>query len=450
MLCKFSGLFFLALGTRMVNDDSPSCREKIADAIELLIKQLDHNSCEQLFDIVTSLLKDKKQVHLEMGAQLSIRFVNAEGEKFEKRIVTILPLLLSSLKMRDAENKSIEDDDEDDGSPGKFVRVKRAKLDNEDEGFNEDTEKGEQVAHDHHLIQTLNAILRIIELKDSIILDPTLKDVIDGIGYASVQLLNYEHVWVRVKSLRMINSMLKSMDVNVLSKILLDDDESVDVPRQFLYTKKEIRSVSFDMAVQLKSDIDEELLDTIIENILEIAKLLKDLPFEGMINDKKDFNLMWIIRRLRYAVNSEIVTAPNCCVIRKKVFHLFDRLIDVVDLKVLRRLANPILNTLLREVVDGEHVIEELKQVANLTASKVKSLIGLQDFDKIRLDVQSKMLKKRVNRRKNLAQEKINNPAKAASRTIMKQLKKQDIKKRKREMREDGIVLPTKRRKFKP
>lgn len=430
----------------MVNDDSPSCREKIADAIETLIKQLDHNSCEQLFDIVSSLLKDKKQVHAEMGAQLTIRFVNAESERFEKRIPSILPLLLNSLKLRQTENR-LSDDDEDDESPGKFVRVKRVKIDMEDEGFNEEAEKGQQVAQDHHLIQTLNAIIRIFELKDTIILDPKLASTIDDIGYTSVELLNYEHVWVRARSLRIINYMLRSMDVNILSKILLNESD-VEVPRQFLYSKKEIQSVAFDMAVQLKSDIDEELLDTIVENIFEMAKLLKELPFEGMINDKKDFNLMWIIRRLRYSVNSEIVTASNCCVIRKKVFHLFELLIDVVDLRVLRRLANPMLNTLLREVVDGEHVIEELKQVANLTANKIKSLIGLQEFDKIRLDVQSKMLRKRVDRRKNLAQEKINNPVAAASRTISKQLKKQDIKKRKRQMREDGIVLPTKRRKF--
>lgn len=437
MLRKFSGLFFLSFGTRLLNDDSPSCKEKIADAIELLIKQLDNNPTEQLFEIVSSLLKDEKRVHREMGAQLSIRFMNAEGDNFEKRIATILPLLIQSIKMQ-------KTNEEDDGTPGKFVRVKRVKLDEIDEGFNEGEERDQQVAEDHHLIQTLNAIIRILELNENVLKNDELKTTIDNIGYTAQELLGYEHVWVRLKCLRIVNFMIKSLDLEIIEKLLLDQE--VTAPREFLYSKKEFRSLAFDMAVQMKSDTDEELLDIIMENLFEITKLLKNLPFEGMINDKKDFSLMWIMRRLRYAVHSEVATAPQTYLIRKRVFNFFDALIDVLDLRVLKRLASPMLTTLLREVVDGEHVIEELKQVANSTANKIKTQIGLQDFDKIRLDVQSRMLRKRVDRRKNLAQEKINDPAKAASRTINKQLKKQDTKKRKRLMLQDGMVLPKKRK----
>jgi U3 small nucleolar RNA-associated protein 20 len=442
MLRKFSGLFFLSFGTRLLNDDSPSCKEKIAEGIELLIKQLDNNPTEQLFEIVSSLLKDEKRVHREMGAQLSIRFMNAEGEKFEKRIATILPLFIQSIKMQ----KIIEDrEDENDDTPGKFVRVKRAKLD-EDEGFNEDDERVQQVSEDHHLIQTLNAIIRVIELNLNVLENPELTSTIDEIGYTSQELLSYEHVWVRLKCLRIVNYMIKSLDTEIIEKVLLDQE--ITTPRCFLYSKKEFRSLAFDMAVQLKSDMDEELLDILMENIFEIAKLLKNLPFEGIINDKKDFSLMWIMRRLRYAVHSEVATAPQSYIIRKRVFQFFNSLIDVVDSRVVKRLASPMLTTLLREVVDGEHVIEELKQVANFTANKIKAQIGLQDFDKIRLEVQSRMLRKRVDRRKNLAQEKINNPTKAASRTINKQLKKQDNKKRKRLALQDGMILPKKKKKF--
>jgi U3 small nucleolar RNA-associated protein 20 len=65
-----------------VNDESPLCREKIATAIELLIKQLPNESRLQLIDIVTMLLKDKKLVHREMAAQLIIRFYCVENVKF--------------------------------------------------------------------------------------------------------------------------------------------------------------------------------------------------------------------------------------------------------------------------------------------------------------------------------------------------------------------------------
>lgn len=56
------------------------------------------------------------------------------------------------------------------------------------------------------------------------------------------------------------------------------------------------------------------------------------------------------------------------------------------------------------------------------------------------------MLKKRVERRKQLAQDRIRNPIKAAERKIIKQLKKQDNKKRKFRNIQDGIILPKKKR----
>ncbi len=95
--------------------------------------------------------------------------------------------------------------------------------------------------------------------------------------------------------------------------------------------------------------------------------------------------------------------------------------------------------------MDGEHVIEELKVQAIHLGNEIKQKIGLEEFDKIRLEMQSRMLHKRVNRRKALAHEKIKYPEKAAERKIIKQLKKHDVRKRKREL-QDGIILPKKKR----
>lgn len=442
MLRKFSGLFFLALGARLVNDESPVCREKIAEMIELLIKMLDNNPRQQLFEVVLLLLKDKKLVHREMAAQLVTRFVNAEGAEFQKRVPEILPLLVNSLTHANFGN----DDDEE---PGKFVRVKKARLElAEDESEDAEDERDQQTIEDHHLIQTLNALLRIFEFDETLLNNDAYTSIIDNVGYQSQNFLSHDHIWVRLRALRVINLLTKSLDIDILIKILLDEEqtEKEKAPREFLYSKVQFRSVVFDMAVQLKPDVDPEILKAIMENLVEVSKIIKNVPFAGMVNDKKDFNLMWLIRRLRYAVHSEIATAPASCLVRKSIFEYFNSIIDVVDQKTLVKLSSSLLTPMLREMAEGEHGIDELKQVAIQVGSRIKSKIGLQEYDKVRMELQSKMLRKRVDRRKALAHEKINNPAKAATRTIAKQLKKQDTKKRRREHIQEGIILPRKKR----
>ena len=386
------------------------------------------------------LLKDKKLVHREMAAQLIIRFINSTDKDFiAPRMSSLLELLLKSITNADDE-------------PGKFVRVKRLKMDNGDDNEMESSvvdERDQQIVEDHHLIQSLNAIIKIFEFNDgSVLKDVSNKSIIDEIGYKVHVLLSHDHTWVRMRSLKIINILIKNLDVTRIKDIIINDkaDEIDEIP--FLQSKAQFQSVAFDMSVQLKPDIEQDLLTAILENLIEISKILKDIPFAGMVNDKKDFNLLWMIRRLRYAIHAEIATTPSSCILRKSIFNFFNDLLDIIDRKTLMKLASSLLTPMLREMVDGEHVIEELKQIAMQIGNRIKTLIGFQEYDKVRLELQSKMLRKRVDRRKSLAQEKINNPVKAAARTIRKQLKKQDSKKRKRKEIQEGIILPKKKRKI--
>lgn len=376
-----------------------------------------------------------------MAAQLIMRFVNAEGDEFAKRVETILPALLESITMKAT-------DDGDDDAPGKFVRVKKPRLENEEEDDEATAvdERDQQTIEDHHMIQTLNAIIRLFEFQPALLRGEIHSATVDEIGYQAQRLLAHEHIWVRLRALQVINSIIKSLDYKAIEKVLLEEDEVEARPREFLHSKKQFRSVVFDMAVQLKPDVDPEVLNAIIANLSEVSKVIKNVPFAGMVNDKKDFNLMWLIRRLRYAIHAEIASTPSCCLVRKAIFGYFDSLLGVVDQKVLSKLSSSLLTPMLREMAEGEHGIEELRQVALTVCNKIKNKIGLQQYDEIRLSLQSKMLRKRVDRRKSLAQEKINNPAKAATRTIVKQLKKQDMKKRKRQDIQDGIILPRKKK----
>lgn len=382
------------------------------------------------------MLKDKKLVHREMAAQLIMRFINACSSEFVvPKITNLLKLLLNSLD-------AAANDEED----GKFVRVKRAKIDEKEEEEEAEDDRDQQTIEDHHTIQTLNAIIKIMEY-ENVMKNAENQSTINEIGFKAHGLIPHDHVWVRLHALKIINLILKNLDIEKIVVVLKAQEISPN-NNEFLHSKSQFQSMAFDMCVQIKPGVDQILLDSILENLLEVAKLIKDIAIVGGFSDKKDFNLLWLIRRLRYAVHAEIATTPSNPTLRKAIFYFFNNLMDIIDKRMISKLANSMLTPMLREMVEGEHVIEELKQVAMQVGNRIKTIIGLQEYDKVRLELQSKMLRKRVNRRKSLAQEKINNPVKAATRNIMKQLKKQDNKKRKRRDIQEGIILPHKKRRI--
>lgn len=59
MLKQHSGLLLITLGARLVNDDVPDCRKKIADCLLSMLSRLGKEDCDELFDIVILWLKDK-------------------------------------------------------------------------------------------------------------------------------------------------------------------------------------------------------------------------------------------------------------------------------------------------------------------------------------------------------------------------------------------------------
>lgn len=59
-LSQHSGLFFLMIGARLVNDDDPECRKLCAKCIKEMIIRLPHNHRNRLFDIIILWLKDSK------------------------------------------------------------------------------------------------------------------------------------------------------------------------------------------------------------------------------------------------------------------------------------------------------------------------------------------------------------------------------------------------------
>lgn len=95
---------------------------------------------------------------------------------------------------------------------------------------------------------------------------------------------------------------------------------------------------------------------------------------------------------------------------------------------------------------EGEHINEALKEIAVNIGNQLKTLIGDDKYNKIRLELQSKLQSNRIQRKQNIAREKVRNPIVAAKRKFAIQFKKKEARKRKQEDIREGI-LPKKKKK---
>lgn len=131
----------------------------------------------------------------------------------------------------------------------------------------------------------------------------------------------------------------------------------------------------------------------------------------------------------------------------------------MLSVDALTRLAPTLLQALVREMSEEDQNVDpKLRQLALRVGSRLRKRIGSETYDKVRNVVQTKIMVRRAERRKDVAQEKIHDPVRAAKRKAgiqerkkaAKRLKtavlrgkapdvKQKLKKRKRKAEIDGV-----------
>lgn len=330
---KFDFLF-VRCGSQLVNDESPECRQQIAECLETLLARIEPNSRNDLFAIVEKYLDASNKASVrEMGAMLCTRFINSEKAKFDGRIKTILPLLVSALSQTPEGAK--------DPQPGQFVRIAQPDIvedEDEDEDAVMDDEEDaatrreqKQRALDHQHIQVLNTILKIFEkYPNSSNFDP---NTIDILAYEAQRLLAHDHVWVRINALNVLASVLQRIDVDELLAVLLKGKVSTS-KYSYLYEnpEQELYSLSLDLCAQLVPDeTDKDVAELVAKNLLFIANIVKEIPYgdaagkssgadddaaeEKENGNKRKINLPWLLRRMRYVVHAEVAKATHSIVL---------------------------------------------------------------------------------------------------------------------------------------
>lgn len=304
-----SSFLFVWLGTRLVNDESPECRQSAAACVESLIGKCDETHQGLLFDIVVEMINDSKATHIELAAMLCSRFIAVEKNKFVKRIERVLPLLIATLPL----SKQI--------GPGQYVRLANAdddESDNEIDGNESELKRNQkQRSKDHQIIQVTNTILKLMENYQSHM--SNFSECIDQLAYESQKLLAYEHVWVRINAAKILGHILSQINLEQL-KMSFFNGESSETELHFLYKNPsaELKSLCLDLCAQLIPEAtDEDMADEVVKNLLYVANMIKDIPLEkqsGPVEDKV-INLHWLIRRMRYVVHAEVAKAPHIIIL---------------------------------------------------------------------------------------------------------------------------------------
>lgn len=110
-----------------------------------------------------------------------------------------------------------------------------------------------------------------------------------------------------------------------------------------------------------------------------------------------------------------------------------EALVDLLDENVVAVIAPSILSPVTRELSDKDHLDKSLKHIVIRLGNRMKSKIGSEKYEEIRLRMQSKIMEKRSVRQRAVAVEKINNPVQAAKRKLAVKNRKKEAKKQKLE-----------------
>ncbi|EDW32390.1 GL10453 [Drosophila persimilis] len=494
LLAKQSEFLFLSLGTRLVNDEDPSCRRSVAAALEALIGRLTKLERQPLLDLTllffTSPQSSQKPGVREMAAALLSRFVQAERAGFAERLPQVLPTLVNVLTLGDAEasgryvrapgNLAAEVEEE------QLEKKKRRKhsQSNPDEDLllaGLDTEsrlEHQQRSADHQIIQLQYCLLKIMEhCGDTMLADKEISDTVDQLAYGCQRLLGHEHNWVRCNAAKLLTHLLAHYDYVYVGQQLVgvkrEDGEAK--PLDFIYAQpaQDIKSLVLDLCAQVTpGETAQEMIDELSKIFLYVGHMLRDVPFslkqeketeeeteERERGPANKINLNWLVRNIRFLVNKEVTKAPHDTSTRTAMFTLIEALSTLLSVEAVTRLAPALLQTLVREMSEEDQNVDaELRQLALRVGSRLRKRIGADIYDKLRNAVQTKLMVRRAERRKAVAQEKVHDPERAAKRKAgvqerkkaAKRLKaavirgkapdtKQKLKKRKRKAEMDGF-----------
>lgn len=438
----------VTLGARLVNEEVPECRKKAADCLKSMFTRLPQQDRDALFDIIVVWFKDKKVIarflrrtfrgpefprnrvtvlfapqinHRQMAAHLCGLFISVEKAAFASKIPALLSLVFAQFGL-DEESK-----------PGRFVLLPK-------ETSAEDLER--ERAKDHHHFQVLQMLLKLCAHCPQFL--NRAKEV-EVLATHVQTLLAHPHEWVRLGAAQFLGFVVASLDVNHLSELIVKNSSD---PEGYLNSdpRNAVESLTLDLCAQLQpGGIREEFAQQVIKILVFIARVLEKVPLESE-NEPTKLNFLWLTKRMRKIVNTEIVQAPTSGTLRGEVFKWIAGVSTVLGESSVKAVLHHLLAPLARELLTKEEGNAHLRGLAKDVCNLIRERVGLNFYSNALSKVQQQLSVKRAERKRVRTQLAVTDPEVYAMKKIKKHEKKKVSKKRKREERK-GVKKTFKKRK---
>lgn len=132
---------------------------------------------------------------------------------------------------------------------------------------------------------------------------------------------------------------------------------------------------------------------------------------------------------------------------RTAVFHWIEGLIELLPENTLTELSSNLMAPLVREMSEEDKNIDpKMRQLALKVGNSLKQRIGDAEYQLLKTRLLTKLMLRRAERKKLVAQVKVDDPVRASLRKIGERTRKKEAKKRKMDVLK-GRALPKKKKK---
>ncbi|XP_016370276.1 small subunit processome component 20 homolog [Sinocyclocheilus rhinocerous] len=471
LLHEHCGLFFVPLSLAMLNDDSATCKKMVALAIKSLLNQLDLQHQNSMFNLVNTWLTGEKVVLRRLGAQVCGLFVEFEGEKFNRRLDVLIPLIEKEIHTSNFEDIEEEEDEKAaDRLLFCYLTLKGSKINSSVPSVKEMLDPFVSLLldclnsmHVKVITEALQAFIWILKFPL-----PALEQNYDQLTKQLFVLLkdyakagagrgeNFHLVQNCFKAITvLVKSMTKPVTQTQLQVLLGYAEEDIydnsrqatafgllrrccyvfldQVVKNLLYVAKVIYLISPESdtvnPAEEQEGEEKETADNMEENEEEEDKKQK---LEDEQNENKPPSLLWVMKKLSLLAKREAADTPKVPLKRTCVFKFLGAI--AVDLGKDR--LGPYLTTIIAPLyreLDSTYADQDptLKNLAQELIELLKKLVGLERFSLAFAAVQKEASQRRTSRKKAKAMQAVVNPDIAARKKVKKQLKKNEAKKRK-------------------
>ncbi|KAI4884861.1 hypothetical protein NFI96_031248 [Prochilodus magdalenae] len=414
LLLEHCGLFFVPLSLAMVNDDSARCKKMASLAIKSLLCQLDVNNQNSMFTLVKGWLTGDKMALRRLGAQVCGLFVEVEGERFNLRLDSLLPLI----------EKEIHTDN-----------------------FEDIEEEEDEKAADRLLFCYLTLITKLI--KDCGFLEHHQPaDMLSNIwGHIGAH-LRYPHSWVWLTASQVFGLLFAAHKPEELLSMWHSPENNPKtkkpVASSFLSTNldKKMRELVLSFCHQLQSKfLDIAAGEQVVKNLLFVAKVIYLISPESDLgenenetevkvketeskaeeekeaeeeedeekqqqdqNENRPPSVLWVIKKLSLMAKREAADTPKVPLKRTCVFKFLGALAVDLGKERLGPYLTTIIAPLYREL-DSTYADQDptLKNLAQELIELLKKLVGLEKFSLAFAAVQKEATQRRALRKKHKA-----------------------------------------------